>query len=204
MDIKRNVALIATMVILALILIPVVSAVRNNDIASIAIGHNGQDVSPLECKGFVQHVVIAAGGDLGRGYTQCYFDAGGIEIQADQAMWGDIIQISNSVDPENYYTGMHTAIVLKNNRDRTFKVVDANWRHDNIVRIDDRNLYDLADSSPHNLQVHFYRLGTTDYWDFNIPPYTQGWEAHNVQSTSVAPDGRYRIDPNRIDPWIQP
>jgi hypothetical protein len=197
-----SVALIATIGMLALMLVPAVSAVRNGDIASIAIGHNAQNLYPLECKGFVQHVVSSAGGNLGAGYTQAYLNAG-TEIQASQAMWGDIIQISDSTNPETFYDGMHTAIVLKNNRDSTFKVVDSNWGHDNIVRIDNRNLYNLADSSPRDLQVHFYRLGTTDYWDFNVPGYNQNWEAHNVQSTSVASDGKYRIDPQRNDPWIQ-
>lgn len=194
-----NVALIATIGILALMLIPMVSALSNSNIVTLAYSHNGQNIAPLECKGFVQHIV---GNSLIEGYTQAYLNIG-TEIQSDQAMWGDIIQISNGSDLEQYYPGMHTAIILKNHKNGNFNVIDANYIAANTVGIHDFNPANFIASYPKNskyLQTHFYRLGTTDLWDFNIPGYNQSWEAHNTQSSSVASDGRYRIDPQRNDP----
>lgn len=56
------------------------------------------------------------------------------------------------------------------------------------------NYYDPSDF------IDYHRPGI---WNFNIPGNSEGWFAHNVQSTSVAPDGRYRIDPNTAYPLIQ-
>ena len=201
----KNVALIATIGIALMMLIPLVSAtVSNRDIVNTAVGYEGQAI--CQCKCFVQKVVNEAGGNLGNDYTQCYLDAG-TEIQMNQAMWGDIIQVSHNTDLEGFYDGMHTMIILENYGDKSFKVVDSNYNtvSDSIVRIGDRTPYDLAADSVHDLGVHFYRLGTTDHWDFNIPTYTQEWEASasTVVSSSVAPDGRYRIDPKENDPWTR-
>ena len=202
---KKNVVLITAVGIVAIMLISLVSGtVSNKDIAGIAIGYKGQ--TTCQCKCFVQRVVNEAPGPdiLGTGYTQCYFDIGGTEIvELDNVMWGDIIQLSKDVDPEEFYNGMHTAIVLENYKNGNFKIVDSNYNitPDNIVRIHDWNPFNRA--SKYSLQVHFYRLGTTDYWDFEIPTYTQGWEDHNCAAYSVETDGRYRIDPEQNDPWIQ-
>ncbi len=121
---KKDVVLIAIMGIAILLLVPIASAIKNSDIVSVAVSHNSQYVG-LECKPFVQHVVIGTGGSLGAGYTQAYLNIG-TEIQSSQAMWGDIIQLSKNTDPEEFYEGMHTAIVLKNNKDGTFAVIDSN------------------------------------------------------------------------------
>ncbi len=177
------------------------AAISNNDIASIAIGYNGQDGG--QCKEFVQKVVNEVAGEdiLGSGYKNCY-EKIGMEILPSQAMWGDIIQTRNDSDPENYYSGTHSAIVLENKGDNNFKVVDSNWNiiPDEIVRIGDRNLFDWA--SGFGTQIHYYRLGTTDHWDFNISPYTQGWEAINAEEFSVN-SGKYIVNPKQIDPYIR-
>jgi len=44
---------------------------------------------------------------------------------------------------------------------------------------------------------------TGDSWSFNTLNDAEGWTAPNVVSTSIAPDGKYRIDPKENDPWIQ-
>ena len=197
----KNVALIATIGIALMMLMPLVSAtISNNDIASTAIGYNGQDVE-LECKGFVQKVVNEVAGSyvLTPGYRNCYLNIG-TEIQSSQAMWGDIIQTCDDSDSDKWYPGTHSAIVLENKGDNNFKVVDSNWNLDEIVHIDDRNLFSWASS--YGTQTHYYRLGTTDHWDFNIPTYTQGWEAHNIEDYSVE-DGKYFINPEQDNPWIQ-
>ena len=86
------------------------------DVMSIAIGYNGQDGG--QCKEFVQKVVNEVAGEdiLGSGYKNCY-EKIGMEILPSQAMWGDIIQTRNDSDPENYYSGTHSAIVLENKGD---------------------------------------------------------------------------------------
>lgn len=174
------------------------AAVSNNDIASMAIGYDGQYGD--QCKEFVRTAIQDAGGPtIESGYKDCYLKIG-VEIQSSQAMWGDIIQTCNDADSDVWYNGTHSAIVLENKGDNNFKVVDSNWNLDEIVHIDDRNLFSWA--SGHGTQIHYYRLGTTDHWDFNIPTYTQGWKAINAEDSFVE-DGKYFVNPNEIEPWIQ-
>ncbi len=145
------------------ILISVVSAsavISNNKIADIAVSYEGQNLGDTggQCKAFVQKVVRQAGGSLDKEYQKCYLEVGRV-IQSNEATRGDIIQLNKASDPEAYYTGMHTAIVLENYGGNNFKVVDSNWKLDTTVRIHDWNPYNMA--SKHGLQVHFYRLGET-------------------------------------------
>jgi hypothetical protein len=135
-----------------------IKSISNNKIADIAVSYEGQNLgNPWgQCKAFVQKVVRQAGGSLDKGYQKCYLTVGRV-IQSNEATRGDIIQLNKASDPEAYYTGMHTAIVLENYGDNNFKVVDSNWKFDTTVRIHDWNPYNMA--SKHGLQVHFYRLG---------------------------------------------
>lgn len=198
METKKKAVLNAAIGMIVMMLIPLASsAMSNNDIASIAIGYEGQYGD--QCKEFVRTVIQdAGGGTIGSGYRNCYGDT---EIQPSQAMWGDIIQTCNDSDSDKYYPGTHSAIVLENKGDNNFKVVDSNWNitPDGIVRIGDRNLFSWA--SKKGTQTHYYRLGTTDHWDFNISTYTQGWKVINEESFSVG-DGRFLVDPEEIDPYI--
>jgi len=201
MEGRKNVALIATMGMVAiLLLVPLVSgAASNNDIASIAVSYEGKYGD--QCKVFVQKVSWQAGGSLGNGYTQCYLNEG-VEVEESQATYGDFIQTSKDSDPENYYDGMHSAIVLKNYGNGNFEVVDSNWVSYETVGIHNWNPFSWA--SQYNMQAHFYRLGTADHWDFNVSPYTQGWkaESHNTEESSVN-SGKYFINPKQTDPYIQ-
>ena len=131
--------------------------VCNDTIADIAVGYDGQWGG--QCKAFVYNVDHEAGGSLGTGYRQCYLDEG-VEISWSSAVRGDIIQLNKDSDPETYYTGMHTAIVLQNYGNGTFQVVDSNWNWDEIVHIHDWNPFNQA--SQYGLTAHFYRLGMTD------------------------------------------
>jgi hypothetical protein len=132
--------------------------ISNDKIADIAVSYNGQNLGSTggQCKAFVQKVISEAGGSLGTGYRQCYLDVGE-EIQSSEATRGDIIQLNKDSDPENFYSGMHTAIVLENYGNGKFKVVDSNWNFNTTVRIHDWT--PSVTASNHNLQVHFYRLG---------------------------------------------
>jgi hypothetical protein len=163
---KKKVGALSCLVVIT-ILMSVVSAsavISNNKIADIAVSYDGQNLGDTwgQCKAFVQKVVSDASGPGGppleQGYQNCYLKIGR-EIQSSEATRGDIIQLNKASDPENYYTGMHTAIVLENYGGNNFKVVDSNWKLDTTVRIHDWNPYNMA--SKHGLQVHFYRLGET-------------------------------------------
>ena len=159
----KSIALIAIIGVVLIILMPLASAVvSNNDIASIAVSYEGQDVN-LECKGFVQKVINEVAGSyiLSTGYTQCYLDIG-TEIQSSQVMRGDVIQISHNTDLEKFYDGMHTAIVLENYGDGSFRVVDSNYVGPKIVGIHNWNPFNFAAKSKYDLDVHFYRLGIID------------------------------------------
>ncbi len=199
MTTRKNVALVATIGIVALLLlVPLVSgATSNKDIASIAVSYEGKNGD--QCKVFAQTVSWQAGGSLGYGYTQCYLNEG-VEIEESQATYGDFIQISKNSDPENYYDGMHSAIILRNCGNGVFEVVDSNWVSYETVGIHNWNPSSWA--SQHNMQAHFYRLGTADHWDFNVPPYMQGWDAINDEESGVN-SGRYFVDPKQTDPYIR-
>ena len=72
-------------------------AIRNDQIASVALQHNGE--GGFTCKEFIQHVFTHLGGSLGAGYRQCYFDfPGGREItNVVEVIRGDIVQVSDDV-----------------------------------------------------------------------------------------------------------
>jgi len=40
-------------------------------------------------------------------------------------------------------------------------------------------------------------------WEFNTPGDKEGWSLHNIDAWSVEPDGRFRIDPDSTDSWIE-
>ena len=126
----------------------------------------------------------------------------GVEIEENQATYGDSIQISVDSDPEKYHYGMHSAMVLKNCGNGNFEIVDSNWNLDEIVRIHSWNPSSYA--SQRSMQAHFYRLGTADHWDFNVVPYTQGWKAedHNTEEYSID-GGRFFVNPKQTDPYIR-
>jgi len=137
-------------------------AIRNDQIASVALQHNGE--GGFTCKEFIQHVFTHLGGSLGAGYRQCYFDfPGGREItNVVEVIRGDIVQVSDDVDEEDTIH-IHSAIVLENLGNGNFKVVHSNWCDpptcETVSVKDSWNPSDWA-SKYTNYSAHFYRLGT--------------------------------------------
>lgn len=109
-------------------------------------GHGGQ------CKMFARDVFAAVGVNIGSGYRQAYLNAG-YEVSPDNAQAGDILQISNPANHERYYPGMHTVIVIENLGNRTYKVIDSNWRWDERVSVHE---WKPRPAAP--LQLYAYRF----------------------------------------------
>lgn len=115
-----------------------------------------------ECWTWVRHVVAdATGRQIGFDYRAGFFEAGAIEVSPRDARSGDVIQIADdrNTGPDADYPGLHTAIVMDNNGDGTFNVIDANSQWDGVVHR--RPDYDPAAMSSRypNLTFHIYRIG---------------------------------------------
>jgi hypothetical protein len=127
-------------------------------IADVALKYEGTHGG--QCWIFVQQVVLeATGRKMGFDYRQGFFDAGAIEVSVQDARAGDIIQIIDDAytAPDADYGGMHTAIVLENHGDGTFKVVDSNRNWDEMVSVHDGyNPAELAANA--GLDFHIYRI----------------------------------------------
>ncbi len=56
-----------------------------------------------------------------------------------------------------------------------------------------------------NANHKFYHIkgNPTNEWEFNTPGIKEGWFVHNIKSWSVESDGRFRIDPDINDPYIE-
>jgi len=117
-----------------------------------------------QCKEFIQKIIRELGVDLENGYKQCYLNIG-IEINKEQAKRGDIVQISYDINPEFYPdipdNPMHTAIILNNNSDGSFLVIDSNY-----YSIDPQRRKEIVHQhngwkprTTTNFSAHFYRLG---------------------------------------------
>jgi uncharacterized protein YraI len=128
-------------------------AATTNAIVQDALSHVGQHGG--QCYPFVQDVVEeATGKQIGFAYRDGYFAAGATEVSPANAQAGDILQISNPDDSGNYYPGMHTAIVITNNGDGTYQVVDSNENWDEMVTV-----HEWAPSPRSGLQLYAYRIG---------------------------------------------
>ncbi|MFJ6217096.1 hypothetical protein ACIQGZ_27750 [Streptomyces sp. NPDC092296] len=104
-------------------------------------GYGGQ------CKQFVNDVVQEATGgsvSLGGGYYSDYRREGGHRVSAANAVKGDVIQLNSASDPDTFYSGMHTAIVVANLGHHNFKVVDSNWVGPTTVGTHTWNPYNRA------------------------------------------------------------
>lgn len=130
-----------------------VESYDNAQISNIALtklgGYEGQ------CKVFVNNVVYQASGGTQRtypGYHSGFQNAGGIQVNAQSATRGDIIQVGN-------YDGspkLHTAIIISNLGGGNFNVVDSNWGYDGIVRQHNFNPYSWAPG----VDTRIWRMGT--------------------------------------------
>ncbi|MCC6381205.1 MAG: SH3 domain-containing protein [Dehalococcoidia bacterium] len=134
------------------------SAETNGPIAATALKYVGTHGG--QCWTFMQQVVFeATGRHVGGDYRQGYFDAGAVEVSADEATNGDIIQIADdsNTSPWASYPGLHTAIVLTNLGGHRFDAVDSNQNWDEMVNL--RPGYDpYAAAARYGLQVHIYRV----------------------------------------------
>ena len=113
-------------------------------------------VAAIEAK----NMQAAVGRTVGYDYHQGYLQAGAVEVPLLTARNGDVIQITNPANTRGDadYVGLHTAIVLDNYGDGTFRVIDSNSNYDGIVRI--RDQYDPAVLSRRTpgLVVRVYRI----------------------------------------------
>lgn len=116
--------------------------------------HGGQ------CWTFMREMVAhATGHQVGFDYRQGFFEAGAVEVSADEATAGDIIQIASDANtsPWASYPGLHTAIIMKNLGGGRFDAIDSNQNWDEMVNL--RPNYDPYTSAARNgLQVHIYRI----------------------------------------------
>lgn len=194
----KNLYRLPILVFLIFLLTSEVLAFENQSLVEIAKKYEGTIFSKekIECKGFVQKIVREAGGKLGPGYRYCFLDIGK-EIIADEATLGDIIQLDNpninhneKIDRKGgfvaYTYPMHTALVLENHKDGTYKVIDCNRIGRYKVGIDDWSPYKQAGNKLH---VHFYRLGTVSSkpWDDKTEievlskQFTEAWYTYDSQ-----------------------
>lgn len=106
-----------------------------------------------------QVVAEATGNQVGFDYRQGFFEAGAVEVSPDEAVAGDIIQVArdSNTSPSASYSGLHTAIIMKNLGGGRFDAVDSNQNWDEMVAL--RPNYDPYTSAARNgLQVHIYRI----------------------------------------------
>lgn len=123
------------------------------------------------CKVFVNNVVrTASGGAVNlTGYHAGFAAAGGREVGRDDAVRGDIIQITPAGSDDRSAEGawrfgdksrsLHTAIIVANRGGGNFDVVDSNFSNnqDKMVRRHVLNPYSWASGSI----IKIWRLGTT-------------------------------------------
>ena len=129
-----------------------------NPIVTVAESYEGTWQG--ECWVFAKKVVAeATGKQMGFDYRQGYFDAGAVEVSPADAQPGDIIQVAddNDTSPDASYNGLHTAIIIANNGDGTYNVVDSNRDFDGIVH--ERDDYDpTASAARFGIEFHIYRI----------------------------------------------
>lgn len=114
-----------------------------------------------ECFPWLRRVVKAATEiQIGDDYRLGYLKAVAVEVSAQAARSGDIIQVANDADTHPFadYPGLHAALVLDNLGGGRFRVVDSNSNFDGIVRI--RDYYDPGAAAARypGLSFRIYRL----------------------------------------------
>lgn len=166
---RRAVAtiLVALFAMLTLAVVPASASAQSgptNPIARVALSYVGQHGG--QCWVFTQNIVkqatgIQMGFDYRLGFLIPIQGPGAIEVSPADAQPGDIIQVANDANtaPDADYQGLHTSIILANNGDGTFDVVDSNYNFDEMVTQHDN--YDPAASAARfGLTFHIYRFST--------------------------------------------
>lgn len=171
----------------------------NGPIASTALQYLGTHGG--QCWTFMRQVVQqATGRTIGFDYRQGFFDAGAVEVTADQAQNGDIIQIDNDADtsPSSYVDGQHTAIILQNLGGGVFNAIDSNQNWDEMVRLrPNYNPYAMA--AAEGLQVHIYHIpggGPSDAANSNLASAPAGTSG---TSWTVGETGTVQADPGCLN-----
>jgi len=122
---------------------------NNATIATDGLADLGQNPAPGggQCKAFANAMVKLASSNTQSpsGYQSGWAAAGGIQVSPANAAEGDIIQItpagSDDADAYSMYVNghgaksaqLHTAIIVSNNGNNSFTVVDANFTATNTV-----------------------------------------------------------------------
>lgn len=112
-----------------------------------------------QCKQWVNDIFRQAShGEvaLGGGYYSDYAREGGGRVDPNTAWRGDVIQLNKAWDRDNYYGGMHTAIVLDNLGGGRFRVVDSNSQNDEIIRVHEWNPH--VSAANNGLEVNVWRF----------------------------------------------
>ncbi|HEX6032679.1 MAG TPA: SH3 domain-containing protein [Tepidiformaceae bacterium] len=153
------------------------AAEGSSNIADVALRY--LDTHGGQCWTFMQTVVAeATGRRVGPDYRQGFFEAGAVEVSADEAARGDIIQIASDADtsPWASYSGLHTAIVLENLGGGVFNAVDSNQNWDEMVRLRP-NYSPYAAAARYGLQVHIYRIPSASGSAVPASDGNQAWTA---------------------------
>lgn len=113
-----------------------------------------------DCWPWVKRVVFeATGHEIGFDYRLGFLEAGAIEVSAEEAAPGDIIQVARDswTSPDADYPGLHTAIIIANRGGGVFDAIDSNQQWDGIVRLRD-GYRPYAQAAAYGLQVYIYRF----------------------------------------------
>jgi hypothetical protein len=136
----------------------------SNPIVQVALKYVGKHGG--QCWIFAQNVVreatgIQMGFDYRGGFLSPIEGPGAIEVPITDAQPGDIIQVANDANtaPDADYPGLHTSIIVKNNGDGTFDVVDSNFNFDETVREHD-GYNPAASAARYGIQFHIYRFSS--------------------------------------------
>jgi hypothetical protein len=133
------------------------------------VAARGAEQSPTgsyggQCYVFMSNVVYKASGDRSRiEGSHTYYGAyqrAGATLQTDaSARPGDIIQVYDRYNDDEYIPGMHTAIITANLGHGEFDVIDANWGYTQQVNRHELDPWtQLADSNS-ALRVAIWRVG---------------------------------------------
>jgi len=160
---------------------------NNANLATDALADVGQDPAPGggQCKAFLDAKLTEASGGTQSfsGYLPAdYESGGGVEVSAADATEGDVIQITpagattdakavalEEDNPDNSADRLHTTIIVSNNGDGNFTLVDANFTAPNTVGTHTLNPY--TSSWDVGSTVNIYQMGTV----VGDPSPSSGW-----------------------------
>ena len=128
-------------------------------VAHLAYNQNGQCIIFVHCVLYMaSNHQVAVNQGVGIYYDR-YLNNGGQLVSSPAAVKGDIIQI---YDPNNHDNGtnVHTAIIIQNLGNDTFKVVDSNWGRTEQVNVHTLSPYQLAKSWGRSVAI--WRFGYVD------------------------------------------